>query len=376
MTAPVRLRAVWAAALVTTLAGCASVPVADRAERESLYTSLRERGLDPRRVVIPYGLNDEIREWVDQRVSSVGSDREQLDRLSEILLASDAMRLDYEWGSTGTAVEVFESRRANCLAFTNLFYGVARELEIDVEFVLVARTENFLKSGNLVFVTDHIAVAHEEGTDRRIYDFAEVPTDEPQYVRPITDLQAMALFYSNRGIEKLHLGEANEAVESLRTAVRLEPSFARSWTNLGVALRRTGDLVGAEEAHRKAIELDPTLFSAYQNLAALMRVLHRIDEAEALEAFLADASHRNPYTFLHLGDLSRARGELDEADRFYRRAADLHPDCAECLAARGLLALERNEPETARRLLRKARRVDPDEPRTRELEGRLSAPAS
>lgn len=352
--------------------GCASQQIAQQADREALLAELESRGLDPNEVLLPYGLTDRMRDWVHERIPSTTPAAEKLERLSHLLLTSERMKLEYEWGYTGTAIEVFENRKANCLAFTNLFLGMARELGVEVYFVTVPRVESFRKDGDLVVVSDHIAVGYGIEVDRTVFDFAELPTEEPRFVQRISDVRAIALFYSNRGAESLQAGLEKSAVEWLRTSLQLEPDLARTWANLGVALRRTGQLDAAEEAYRKAIELDPALYSAYHNLASLLRVQDRDGEAEELEDVLAESPHRNPFTYLVLGDISIERGRVDEARRFYQKAVNLGRDSAECYAAMGMLAAKTGDLRTARRMLKRAEKIDPEETRTAALSQRLA----
>ena len=345
--------------------GC-SVHSVPKLEEDSLRTALRQRGVDPARIVHPFELNDEIRLWAHKLAPVALPDEEKLHRLLVGLLDSKDLQLQYSWGFTGTAQEVYESHRANCLAFTNLFLGMAREVEVPVYFLAV-ETETYRKDGDLVVVSDHIAVGYGEGPSIRSFDFSERTSSKLRHVRRISDITAVATYYSNRGAEYLQAGDLMNALQWLRTSVELDPAMPKSWVNLGVVRRRLGNAAAAEQAYRVALELDPATHSAYQNLAALLRQQERIEEAEEFELALQELPLRNPFTYLSLGDISFRHGRLEEARRLYRRAASLGRNHADSYAALGQLAAASGNLKEARRLLEKARKIDQTSERTSRL---------
>jgi len=357
---------------LVALATCSYRPGA--MDENDVAAALLERGLDPKNVVFPHGTNDEMRTWCHEAVKGAKTDVERLIRLQQSLLDPDRLPIRYQWGYTGTAVEVFQYRQANCLAFTNLFVGMARELGIDVYYLGVNDVESYRREGDLVVVSDHIAVGYGALADRKIFDFSQTPPDDYHNFTRISDLTAIAMFHSNRGAEALQAGFVEASVRWLQTAVRIDPYLANAWVNLGVALRRQGDHAGAEEAYRKAIEIDPRTFSAYQNLASLLRLLHRHEEARAYEEILASSPSRNPFTYVTLGDVSLLGGRVAEAEKLYRRAVRLRPDDADAYAALGELAAVSGKLRTARKMLRKAQQLEDagEHPRVRRLEELLA----
>ena len=188
---------------------------------------------------------------------------DRLTALLKALLAGDGLALRYEAGVTRTGQEAFASRSANCLGFTSLFVGMARELGVAAYYLEIGDVEKFERAGSLVVESGHVTAAYGAGDMLRILEFA--PLAEPTYRHPhrISDLTAMALFHSNRGAEMLETGSDAEALRWLRQAVRLDHDLGRAWINLGVALRRSGDAAGAEAAYRRALEADPAAVAAY-----------------------------------------------------------------------------------------------------------------
>ncbi len=352
---------------LTALAGCASSgPIVG-----DLDNMLRSHGLDPTTVVIPFQITDEMRTWVHLQVPEGTPVEDRLELLLAGLLDTDRLRVQYESRLTATAEEVFHNRRANCLAFTSLFVGLAREVGVPVIYLDVGDIEKFEKEGDLVVVSGHVSAGFNTGHSLKILDFSLAPPTEYRSVEPMSDLTAIALFHSNRGAEALRNGRNQEALEWLRKAVAIDPSHGGGWINYGVALRRTGDNKGAEAAYRKALEADPNAVSAYQNLAALLRLQGNEKEADDLLSVSTRLGSRNPFIYLTLGDLSFAHGRLEEARRFYRKALRLYRASAEPYAAMGLLSLAQGETGDAERWLKKALSIDQENQRVKQLAFRL-----
>ena len=139
-------------------------------------------------------------------------------------------------------------------------------------------------------------------------------------MQPISDLTAIALYYSNAGAELLLSDEARQAIGPLRIAVALDSYMVAAWVNLGVALRRSGDLNGAEEAYKTAVGLEPSAFDAFRSLAALLRVQGRPQEAAAVLTAGEKAVRPDAFTYWALAERSLRDGRIERARYLYRTA--------------------------------------------------------
>lgn len=353
--------------------GCATV-AGDHTAR-SLAFELEE--LDLARRVVPFELDETMREWLAGAPWPRRDDGEMLSVLAERLLSDRGLGIRYDRAVTATAPEVFRERVGNCLTFTHLFAGMARELGVDVYFLEVRDLESYDRADDLIVHSDHIAIGFGPRHQMRIIDFAAGFDPDYHRVRKLTDRDAVGLYYSNRGAEFLRNGDFESARRWLRDAVRIAPRLAAPWVNLGVAERRLGDWRAAEAAYNRALELDDREGAAYQNLAALLRIRGDAEGAFALLAEVDRAGGRNPFSFLALGDLSVERRQLEEAERYYRRALRTDRGWSEPMAALGLVALERGDTRGARRWLRRALRAEAaDHPRVAVLERRLGGSSS
>jgi len=355
-------------------AGCASSGPVGSPE---LAKDLHARGLDPHSVVVPFEITDEMKAWAHRQVPDSTPTTERLEALLAALVDPSRLNLVYEAGHTSTAREAFESHKANCLAFTSLFVGMARELGLPAFYLDVDDVEKFEKDGDLMVVSGHVSGGYNIGGGKvKILDFT--PSTQPGYrrVRPLSDLRAVALYYTNRGAEMIRSAHADAAMTWLRKAVVIDPDLSGAWVNLGVGLRRAGDVAGAEAAYRKALEVNPEAAAAYTNLAALLRIRGRDGEAGELLNLAARADGRNPFSYIALGDLSLAHGRLEEARTFYQKALRLNRDDAGVYAALGLVALAKGDSREAQRWLRKAESRDRQNERVRQLGDKLAAPAT
>lgn len=336
-----------------------------------LRTLMEERGVQ--RAVVPYAPSPEMVAWARDAVPPTVEHSRRLQILADRLLSDNGRGMKYRRDATVTAVEAFDRREANCLSFTHLFVGLARSLGVSVRFLEIRDLERYDKSEDLIVHSDHIAVGYGPRHQMLIIDFAAEQGLQYREIAELSDVEATAMYYSNRGAEALQQGDLPTALTWLGDAVRFAPDLAAPWVNYGVARRRSGDFKAAEDSYRQALALDAAEFSAYQNLAALLRMTGRADEAYDLLTVTDASDNRNPYTYLALGDLSKRNGRLEEAERFYRRAIRVQREDAEALAAMGSLALELQNVDAARRWLRKARRIDPAEERVQDLEAALRA---
>ena len=360
-TLAVTLAVLWGSALAAV--------GTDAQEKAALQPSV---SAVPTRVVEPFQVDSVMRRWAHDEVGYGGTREQRLMRLLEALLAEHNLGLTYSAGYTGTAQEVFETRSANCLGFTHLFVGLARELGIGVDYLRVEDVQRVERQGDFVVVSGHVSAGYDTGPEYRVLDFSELPADDYRHVQVMDDVSVIALHHVNRGAELMLQGNWGEALPWLQLGIEVDPTLPEAWVNIGVHHRQAGRIVEAEEAYRKAIEIAPDFPSAYQNLAALlMHQYGRREEAIALLNIATENKTRNPFHFLALGDMAKGQGRIEVAGSYYRRALALAPEEAETLAAMGIWADSVEKPRKARRLLRKARNQDPNHPRVKQLENQL-----
>ena len=263
-----------------------------RQEREA---AIRARGLDPAQIQLPDDLNDEMRAWAASQIDSGSPSVVQLQQLLEAMGDPDKLGLVYAEGYTGTAEETFDTGKANCLSFTQLFVALTRELGLSTYYMNIPEVQRFRRRGDLVVVSGHVTAGYGEALERYILEFGVVSRENYDRAQPISDLEALALFYVNRSGELLQEGDTDASLEMSRTAIDLQPELADAWVNLGVALRRSGDVDGAETAYLTAVDVDSDHLVAYHNLSLLYRRRGEKDAAGKLLKLLDRRDNRNPF---------------------------------------------------------------------------------
>lgn len=91
----------------------------------------------------------------------------------------------------------------------------------------------------------------------------------------------LAELHNKLGIVCGQQRKLDDAVHSLRTAVRLRPDYAAAHSNLGNALRLQGRLDEAVASYRHALRYEPGLADAYNNLGLALMRQGKLDEAQA-----------------------------------------------------------------------------------------------
>lgn len=127
------------------------------------------------------------------------------------------------------------------------------------------------------------------------------------------------------GSAALTVGDASQAEQAFREALRLNPALPAAWRGLGIALGRQGQWAAAAEAQAQATTLQPTHAAGW-----VMR---------------GWAVHKT--------------GQHGEAIRFLQRAAHLDPQNLEAYNALGVVYLFADRPRPAEASTRQALKLDP-----------------
>jgi protein O-mannosyl-transferase len=136
------------------------------------------------------------------------------------------------------------------------------------------------------------------------------------------------IVHNNLAMALMKQGRTDEAIESLREALRVNPRYGLAHRNLADALLGQGDVDGAITHYAAAARLEPNLPIVHFRLGTLLLSRGRLDEASsqlraalALKPDLAEA-HNN------LGSVLLRQSQVPEAVAHFREALRLRPDLA------------------------------------------------
>lgn len=180
----------------------------------------------------------------------------------------------------------------------------------------------------------------------------------------------LALYHCNLGAALQELGESDAAIAAYREALTLSPRYAQAHFNLGVALESQGRAEEAREAYLQTLHLEPHHPQAHNNLGNGLLAEGKPREAER---HLRQALEKMPEfaeANFNLGNALRAQGQLPEACEEFRIAITLNPNHAPSHNNLGSALGALNRQEEAAESYRAALRIDP------ELAGAMSNLAS
>jgi tetratricopeptide (TPR) repeat protein len=320
------------------LGGCAATP-------KRIYTPEEIQSvLDARmsaqmrnEIVIPFEIDDEIRQLAREVTKNASTDREKMRALVHEIIGLAGFSISYDWLSNKTAKEVFRQGKGNCLAYSNLFVRMAREVGLQVVYADVTSVERVSREADVIVNSNHVTAAVVGGPATMLIDFTANPEREYTGYKVIDDLEAMAHFYNNQGFlygyftetEDVDFDPLEKEIEMYRLALEILPTFYRARNNLGVALRRRGRVDEAIEQYLLAIEHSPRSPDAHSNLGTAY--LHQGRTQEALRELRLAARYagRDGYVHHRLGVVYLRLGRYQEAIEQFRKALSKEPELAD-----------------------------------------------
>jgi tetratricopeptide (TPR) repeat protein len=128
-----------------------------------------------------------------------------------------------------------------------------------------------------------------------------------------------AMYYSNRGLVQLWLGQPWAALADCDRAIHLNPDLDQAYNNRAMCHAALGDLPAALDDYEQAIDLNPFNGRARINMGATLRQMGDFDRA--LDCFdEALMFHQLPeFTYAERGRTYHLRGDWNCAIADYRR---------------------------------------------------------
>ncbi|OKH50902.1 hypothetical protein NIES30_02125 [Phormidium tenue NIES-30] len=128
-----------------------------------------------------------------------------------------------------------------------------------------------------------------------------------------------AMYYSNRGLVQLWLGQPGAALADCDRAIRLNPDLDQAYNNRAMCHAALGDLPAALDDYEQAVDLNPFNGRARINMGATLRQMGDLDRA--LDCFdEALMFHQLPeYIYAERGRTYHLRGDWNCAIADYRR---------------------------------------------------------
>jgi tetratricopeptide (TPR) repeat protein len=324
-------------------------------------------------------LSPEMIKFLDREVRGYSSESERLRRLAWAIMRSGEFSLVYE-DTTGTASETFATRRGNCMAFTNMFVAMSRNLGIDAQFQEVDVPPTWSMSGGSFLYAQHINVYVDlrngrfREVDFNIYDF-----DHELETRIISDDRARAHYFNNIGAEKMLEGDTPQAYAYFRQSLAEDDRYVPAWINMGILHRREAYPAYAEVAFLTALQrggrksklmsyetldvgwmsplVENTSLVAMSNLANLYEDEGRSDLAEQYFARVESHRLKNPFYRYQRAELAFEEGDYAAAIDDLKYAVRRRKNEDEFYYLLSLSYLMQGDREEAHRWMKKAEGV-------------------
>jgi Tfp pilus assembly protein PilF len=170
-------------------------------------------------------------------------------------------------------------------------------------------------------------------------------------------------------------GKTQEAIASIRKALKLDPDNAEAHNYLGLIFLQQSDLKTARKEFKKAVQINPYYSDAHNNLGVAFKESKKYDAAlKEFQAALNDRTYKTPEkVHLNMGHVFLAQGKYPEAIKAFELALAADPKYLRGMVGLGMALQRSGKDDRARQEFLKVVRLDPNSPEAREARALLDA---
>jgi tetratricopeptide (TPR) repeat protein len=166
--------------------------------------------------------------------------------------------------------------------------------------------------------------------------------------------------YCLLGSALMDLDETDQAEQSFRKAIALNPRCEDAYYNLGVIYRES-EPSKAEELFRRVLEIDSNYADAHRELGWLLLKATDMENAERHLRRAKQLAPENMWGRIYLGNLLWQKGGLEEARQEFTASVLLAPNLAQPRFWLGNLLEAQGDLRGAQELYMEALKIEPDE---------------
>jgi Flp pilus assembly protein TadD len=323
----------------------------DEIDEASLLEEVLGEGMVPLPDILD--LSTEFTALLDSRIASKWSSRHKLDELRKLLYGKDNLNIQYDASNTLAATETLKVKSGNCLSLTGLFIASARHVGLDAHYRTVAVDPMWNHDGNTMIRYEHIiATGTLAAGETYVMDFLPEFVVEDMRTMLITDEEALSLYFNNLGAEAIVEQRIDDAIDNLRSAIKLQPDFPDAWNNMGAAMRRAGNYQLAEFSYLRALSQQESNYSALGNLSQLYTYMGRTEEAATYSRRVDKYRSQNPYFLYFQAQEAVENNQYTEARQYLKKSIRLKRDEPDFYVAMAkIYDLTGDEEESARMLI-------------------------
>ncbi len=300
-------------------------------------------------------LSPEMQDFLREHVDRGAGSSLKVQQLAYAIISRGTFGLEYD-DTTRTASETFRVRRGNCLSFSNMFFAMAREVGLKVAFQEVDIPPDWTFKEETYLLNRHVNIRVNLGRHApQVVDFNLEDFRFTFDMRVISENRALAHFFNNKGVERLHLEDSAGAFRYFRKAiVDCDRKFSPPWTSLGTLYLRVHLPAHAEAAYLQALEVDRLDLVAMSNLVALYTAQGHHQRAAQYRNKVISHRKQNPYYRFHLAREAFFAQDYDGAIDHLKYGIRKRPLEDQFAFLLGLVYLQQGNERLARRWMAKA----------------------
>jgi Flp pilus assembly protein TadD len=274
-------------------------------------------------------IGSDIKSILDTEIRPLKRKTTQVAALHDLLFGTFHLGLKYDNSYTKTAQEVYTSGSGNCLSLAALYVASARYLGLNAKFQMVAIPNQWDRRNSLNMVMGHVNARVDLPEHDATIEFSNIYTAveiKKFKSRIISDKEAIALYFSNRGGELAAAGQPQHAVNYLAKSIDIYRKNTQAWTNLGVTHKLLGNFAEAENAYINAQKVDGQNISAMNNLYHLYLETQQTQKAMPLAKKIRNHQLKNPYFLADLAQQRFNHGDFIGSINFIKRAIKIQTE--------------------------------------------------
>lgn len=304
-------------------------------------------------------INHKIKTLLDKEIRPIKSKQRQVFALHLLLFTVDNENIRYDFTSTKTAQETFDSKSGNCLSHAALFVAAARYLGLDAVFQTVYIPRRWEKKDDFLIVPEHLNVLVKlPSSTQATIEFAGTRLENDALKSKKTkDDAVLSEYYNNKGAEALTNKQYDLAIAYFQKSISTYKRSKSAWSNLGVTYKLLKDYEKAEHAYLQSFKIDSRNISIIQNLYSLYTSTKQDKKAEKYFEKAKKYSKKNPYGLFKLAQIDYLNGNFKRAQKSLQKAIKLKHDDPDFHHVLAKVYYQQNKKEKAINSIKRARDV-------------------